>query len=126
MPATVLIIEDNIDNLDLVRFLLAEENYRILTARDGKEGLALARKELPEIILLDLALPEMDGWRLARAVKDDPQTAGIKVVAITAHALPYDRERAMEAGCDGYITKPLDINGFPAQIAAYLKPPQAS
>lgn len=116
----ILVIEDNIDNLDLIRFLLEQEGYEILTAMDGKNGLKICKEQKPEMVLLDLTLPEIDGWHLARLLKNSPDTSSIRVIAITAHVLPGDRERAFEAGCDGYITKPLDINNFPEMIKEYL------
>ncbi|NTU74739.1 MAG: response regulator [Anaerolineaceae bacterium] len=116
----ILVIEDNIDNLDLIRFLLEQEGYEILTAMDGKNGLKICEEQKPDMVLLDLTLPEIDGWHLASRLKKSPETASIRVIAITAHVLPGDRERAFEAGCDGYITKPLDINNFPVTIKEYL------
>lgn len=116
----ILVIEDNIDNLDLIRFLLEQEGYEILTAMDGKNGLKICEEQKPDMVLLDLTLPEIDGWHLASRLKKSPETSSIRVIAITAHVLPGDRERAFEAGCDGYITKPLDINNFPATIKEYL------
>jgi two-component system cell cycle response regulator DivK len=116
----ILVIEDNIDNLDLIRFLLEQEGYEILTAMDGKNGLKICEEQKPDMVLLDLTLPEIDGWHLARRLKNSPETSSIRVIAITAHVLPGDRERAFEAGCDGYITKPLDINNFPVTIKEYL------
>jgi two-component system, cell cycle response regulator DivK len=122
MPkARILVIEDNIDNLDLVRFVLEQEDYEIITATDGKMGWDIAHAQKPDLVLLDLTLPEIDGWDLAGKLKADPETTRIKIVAITAHALPGDRKRALDAGCDGYITKPLDIANFPNQIEGYLK-----
>ena len=119
---TVLVIEDNIDNLDLVRFLLEEEDgFKIITAMDGRDGLDVARKEHPDLILLDLTIPEIDGWNVAQQIKADPATRDIVVVAFTAHILPGDRKRALEAGCDAYISKPLDVPTFASQVAGYIQ-----
>jgi two-component system, cell cycle response regulator DivK len=116
----ILIIEDNVDNLELVRFLLERSHYEVLPAFDGLDGLVAARKEKPDLILLDLSLPGMDGWSVASTLKADPETAFIPVVALTAHSLPSDRRRALESGCDGYLSKPLDIPNFILQVAAFI------
>ena len=105
----VLIIEDNEDNLSLMRLLLERAEYEVLTAQDGITGLELASKEQPEIILLDLAMPDMDGWTVARELKANIQTQNIPIIVVTAHALPKDRERAFEAGCDAFIVKPFSV-----------------
>lgn len=112
MPQTILVIEDNRDNFEMVRFLLEQEGFAVLGAYDGREGLSKAQTEKPALILLDLTLPEIDGWTLAAQLKTDPLTQAIPILALTAHALPGDRKKAMDAGCDGYITKPLDLNEF--------------
>jgi CheY-like chemotaxis protein len=122
MPlANILVIEDNADNFELVRYLLEQAGYEIHGATDGKIGLQRAQELLPDMILLDMSLPEIDGWTLARQLKDDPQTAGILIVALTAHALPGDRKKALDSGCDGYITKPLDVPNFVKVVAMYLR-----
>lgn len=105
----VLIIEDNEDNLSLMRLLLERAEYEVLAAEDGKTGLEIAGKEQPEIILLDLAMPEMDGWEVARELKANILTQNIPIIAITAHGLPKDRERAFEAGCDAFVIKPFSV-----------------
>jgi two-component system cell cycle response regulator DivK len=119
--ATLLVIEDNVDNLDLVRFLLEQSDYVVHGASDGREGLHAAQRLIPDMILLDMSLPEIDGWTVARQLKADPVTAGILVVALTAHALPGDRKKALDAGCDGYISKPLDVPNFISVVATYLR-----
>jgi two-component system cell cycle response regulator DivK len=118
---TILIIEDNSDNLELVSFVLGQAGYNVLSATDGCAGLNLARQELPDMVLLDLTIPEMDGWQVAKELKGDPATAHICVVALTAHTLPGDRKRAFDSGCDGYISKPLDLPNFINEIAALLE-----
>jgi two-component system cell cycle response regulator DivK len=117
---TILVIEDNFDNLELVRFILSQAGYSVLAAADGRTGLSLARQELPDLVLLDLTIPELDGWHVASELKGDPATAGICVVALTAHTLPGDRKRALDSGCDGYISKPLDLPNFVGEIADLL------
>ena len=108
-PSRILVIEDNEDNLSLIRLLLERANYEVVIASDGFTGLELARSEHPDLILLDLAMPEMDGWEVAHKLKSDMITQSIPVIAVTAHALPRDRERAMEAGCDAFIVKPFSV-----------------
>ena len=117
----VVIVEDDADNLELVHILLDQAGFEVLTAMDGQRGLELIQEKLPELVLLDLTIPEIDGWHLAHQLKTDPHTQAIKIVALTAHTLPGDRKRALESGCDGYITKPLDVRNFAAQIRSYLK-----
>ena len=117
----VLVIEDNIDNMDLVRFLLEQVGYEVLEARDGRTGLELAYQKRPDIILLDMSIPEVDGWKVAHQLKNDPQSKSICIIALTAHILPGDRKKALEAGCDGFISKPLDIPNFTGQVDTYLE-----
>lgn len=121
LTAKILVIEDNFDNFELVRFLLEQEGYQVLGASDGRSGLESARADQPDLILLDLSLPEIDGWQIARQLKSDPTTASVALLAITGHTLPGDRERALAAGCDGYISKPLDIPDFLAQVKVFLR-----
>ncbi len=120
----ILVIEDNSDNLELVRFILSQAGYTVLTASDGLTGLNLARQELPDMLLLDLTIPELDGWQVATEIKNNPATANMCVVALTAHTLPGDRKRALDSGCDGYISKPLDLPNFVSEIAALLEKAQ--
>jgi two-component system, cell cycle response regulator DivK len=117
---TILVIEDNVDNLDLVRFLLEEGGYSVAGASDGRSGLEIARDMQPTLILLDLAIPEIDGWSLANMLKADAATGHIPVIALTAYTMPGDRKKALDAGCDGFITKPLDIPNFVSMIEAYI------
>ncbi|MRR30135.1 response regulator [bacterium] len=122
----ILVIEDNFDNLELVRFLLENAGFTVIAAHDGLEGLSVARMILPDLVLTDLTLPEIDGWSLAQQLKGDQLTMDIPVVALTAHTLPGDRQRALESGCDGYLSKPLDIPSFIPSIRHYLKRRQGS
>jgi CheY-like chemotaxis protein len=116
----VLLVEDNEDNFELVRFLLERAGFVVLAGHDGQEALDMARKELPDLILMDLSLPGIDGWTAARELKDDPKTSHIPLMALTAHTLPGDRKRAMESGFDGYISKPIDVVNFGDSITKIL------
>jgi two-component system cell cycle response regulator DivK len=117
----VLLVEDNNDNFELVRYLLERAGYEVLAAYDGQEGLELARQELPDLILMDLSIPKIDGWTAGHELKADPQTAHIPLLALTAHTLPGDRQHAMESGFDGYISKPINVEGFDDRIAKALQ-----
>jgi len=105
--STVLVVEDNLMNLELIVQIL-EDRYEVVTARDGRQGLDLAAGQPPDLIIMDLSLPVLDGWQATRALKQDPGTSTIPVVALTAHAMPGDDERARQAGCDEVLTKPVD------------------
>ena len=106
MSKKVLVVEDDTDNRRIVAKVLAVEGYQVMEAADGVEALAQARAGVPDLILMDLALPNMDGWEATRRLKDDPITSRIPVVALTAFAMRGDEEQAREAGCDDYIPKP--------------------
>jgi two-component system, cell cycle response regulator DivK len=121
MRNRILIVEDDEDNSELVRFLLERAGYGVLAARDGQKGLALARLELPDLILMDLSLPGIDGWTAGKELKTDPRTAEIPLLALTAHTLPGDRKRTLESGFDGYISKPIDVENFARNIAQALE-----
>jgi CheY-like chemotaxis protein len=108
-PTRILIIEDNEDNLALMRLLLERARYDVLEATDGSTGLDIANRERPDIVLLDLAMPEMDGWEVARKLKANILTKDIPIIAVSAHALPKDRARAFKAGCDAFIVKPFSV-----------------
>jgi two-component system, cell cycle response regulator DivK len=116
----VLLVEDNQDNFELVHFLLDRAGYEVLAGHDGREALDMARKELPDLILMDLSMPGMDGWVAGRELKADPATSRIPLLALTAHTLPGDRKRTMESGFDGYISKPIDVVHFGEMIANAL------
>jgi two-component system cell cycle response regulator DivK len=117
----VLLVEDNEDNFELVHFLLERAGYEVLAGHDGQEALDMARQELPDLILMDLSLPGMDGWAAGRELKADPTTSQIPLLALTAHTLPGDRKRAMESGFDGYISKPIDVIHFGEMIGNALE-----
>lgn len=116
----ILVIEDNRDNFRLVKFLLEREGHEIIGASDGLTGIRLAKEESPDLILLDMEIPEIDGWEAARQLKQFPSTKDIPLVALTAHTLPGDKRKALEAGCNGYIAKPIDVPNFTDQIKEYL------
>ena len=113
----VLIVEDNVDNYELVRFLLERAGYETRWARNGREGILMAKEEKPDLILMDLSLPEIDGWTATERIKSDPETKHIPIAALTAHTLPGDRKRALDAGCDGYLSKPMNIALFTDTVA---------
>jgi CheY-like chemotaxis protein len=116
----ILVVEDNEFNMDLVVQLL-EEEYEVLTAFDGAAGLALAESEQPDLILMDLSLPVMDGWEATRRIKANDDLRHIPVIALTAHAMVGDATRALACGCDDYLTKPLDVDLLFQRLDEYLK-----
>jgi CheY-like chemotaxis protein len=108
----VLVVEDNIDTYELVRFVLEKNGYETFLAMNGRDGVNAAQKQTPDLIIMDMSMPEMDGWTATSLIKQDARISKIPLIAVTAHALPNDRKRAMEAGCDEYITKPMDLLDF--------------
>ena len=125
----ILYIEDTENNRILVKRRLEKNGYQVLTAESAGEGLALARAERPELILMDMGMPGTDGWSATRQLKADPELKGIPVIAVTAHAMQGDRQRALEAGCDDYETKPFYFPGLMEKIEALLgsrQPPTAT
>ncbi len=116
----VLVVDDNAANLKLARMLLVGEGFEVRTAGDAEEALALLRDFRPRLILMDLQMPGMDGFALARRLKADPATREIVILALTAYAMKGDEARAREAGCDGYVSKPIDTRTLPALIASHL------
>ena len=117
----ILIVEDNPVNLKLTKVLLVKEGYEVKTAGNAEDALTVLAGFKPKLILMDLQLPGMDGLTLTRKLKGQPETKDIQIVALTAYAMKGDDEKAREAGCRGYITKPIDTQAFPKQIAEYLK-----
>lgn len=105
----ILLIEDNELNRDMLTKRLTRRGHEIIFATDGAQGVEMARSQRPDLVLMDLSLPEIDGWQAARILKNDAGTRQIPVVALTAHAMAGDREKALEAGCDEYATKPVDL-----------------
>lgn len=118
---TILVVEDNPGNRMLIADLLTSNGYRLIEARDGEEGIALAQQERPDLILMDLSLPRLNGWEATRRLKADADLKSIPVVALTAHAMIGDEAKALEAGCDGYIAKPINVWTFVEEIKGYLK-----
>src|SRR3954469_12459227 len=121
-PARVLVVEDNEMNMQLVEYLLEEGGYQIVKAASGEDALSIARGgEAVDLILMDIHLPGIDGLSVIREMKSDPQTGSIPILALTAHAMRGDKDRFLEAGCDGYISKPIDVKTFLTSIRSYLR-----
>ncbi len=120
MKKTVLVIEDNEQNLYLATFILERHGYGVRAARDGATGIDMAAADIPDIILLDIQLPLMDGYAVARQLRLNPHLAQVPIIAVTSYAMAGDREKAIEAGCDGYIEKPINPDTFMAQVEEYL------
>jgi two-component system, cell cycle response regulator DivK len=118
----LLIVEDNLDNMTLLQDVLRALDYEFRTAKDGEAGVALARTYRPDLILMDLSLPKMDGWTATRLLKADPEMKHVPVIALTAHAMRGDRERALAAGCDDYMTKPLNLREFAQKLREFMPP----
>jgi len=119
--AKILIVEDDRDNMGLIRFILERSGYTVLEAYNGQEGVEIARRELPDLIVMDLAMPEMDGWTASRLIRENPATAHIKILVVSVRSLIEDRRRALDAGCDAFITKPMSVANLTAQVAKLLK-----
>ena len=124
--AKILLVEDNEMNRDMLSRRLKRRGFDMVIAIDGQEGLEMASQESPDLVLLDLSLPKVDGWDVARQLKADATTSGIPIIALTAHAMAGDRERAMEVGCDEYDTKPIDMNRLLEKINTMLETHTAS
>ncbi len=118
--ARVLLVEDNEASRDGLSRHLQRKGYVVVLAVDGRQGVNVARAETPDLILMDMSLPVLDGWEATRLLKAGPHTQGIPVIALTAHAMAGDRERALEAGCDDYDTKPIEFPRLLAKIEALL------
>jgi len=108
----ILIVEDNMDNYELVRFVLERNGYNVFLAVNGRDGVDAARLQMPDLIIMDMSLPEMDGWDATARIKKDPKTKHIPLVALTVHTLPADRKRAVDAGVDAYLTKPINMEAL--------------
>ncbi|HET7731880.1 MAG TPA: response regulator [Usitatibacter sp.] len=116
----ILYVEDNDDNVYVLRNRLGRAGFEVIVAADGHEGIALAEREQPDLIVMDLSLPVIDGWEATRRLKASPATATIPVLALSSHAMAGDRERALEAGCDDYDTKPVDFPRLMRKMRALL------
>ncbi len=120
--ARILYVEDNDDNIYMLKHRLERRGFVVLVARDGRAGVEAAREHLPDLILLDLGLPVLDGWEAARLLKQDERTRAIPIIALSAHAMAGDRVQALEAGCNDYGTKPVDFKQLLEKIEALLQP----
>jgi len=120
MTNIVLLIEDNSQNRYLATFLLEKKGYQVVPALDGLMGIELAAKIQPRVILLDIQLPQMDGYEVAQALRKNPQLNHVPIIAVTSFAMLGDREKALTAGCDGYLEKPIDPETFVADIERHL------
>ena len=116
----ILLVEDNELNRDMLARRLARAGFEVLLALDGQEGVDAARRERPDLVLMDMSLPCLDGWAATRVLKADPRTSSIPVIALTAHAMMGDREKALEAGCDEFATKPVDMRLLLETIEKFL------
>ncbi|MDY7020069.1 MAG: response regulator [Cyanobacteriota bacterium] len=119
--AKILLVEDNEMNRDMLKRRLTRKGYDVLIAVDGAEGVELSRSQQPDIILMDMSLPVMDGWQATREIRNFPQTQTVPVIALTAHAMAGDREKCIAAGCDDYDTKPIEFPRLLEKIEALLK-----
>jgi CheY-like chemotaxis protein len=117
---TVLLVEDNEDNRIVYSTILRHFGYKVTEALNGEEGIAKARAEKPDLILMDISIPIIDGWEATQVLKHDPLTRSIPIIALTAHALASDREKAMEVGCDGYLAKPCEPRAVVAEVQRFL------
>jgi CheY-like chemotaxis protein len=119
--AKILLVEDNELNRDMLSRRLEKKGYQVVMAVDGEQGVALAQSEVPDLILLDMSLPSIDGWEAARRIRGAPATSAVPIIALTAHAMSGDREKAIEAGCDDYDTKPVELSRLLGKIQALLE-----
>ena len=114
----ILYVEDNDDNIYMLRSRLMRDGHTVVIATDGAQGVALAASEQPDLVLMDLSLPVLDGWEAARRIKMTPETSHIPIIALTAHAMPGDQEKALAAGCDDFDTKPVELQRLLGKIRA--------
>lgn len=116
----ILVVEDNRDNMILIVDILESLDYNVIQAEDGERGVSLADSERPDLILMDLSLPKMDGWTATRMIKENDDLKHIPIIALTAHAMVGDRERALEAGCNDYMTKPINLQVLATMLTTFL------
>jgi two-component system cell cycle response regulator DivK len=121
MRKRVLVIEDQEDNRTILRDLLSSAGFEVLEARDGFEGIEAAARERPDLILMDIQMPKMDGYEATRRIKADPSTAAIPVIAVTSYALSGDEDKAKAVGCDGYVTKPFSPRALLATVRTWIE-----
>jgi CheY-like chemotaxis protein len=117
----ILIVEDNPLNMELARDLLEARGYTVFEATTAQEGITVAKIEKPDLVLMDVQLPGMDGLTATGILRDDPELHYLRIVALTAHAMKGDEQKVLDAGCNGYISKPIDTRQFPLQVADFLK-----
>ena len=117
----ILVVEDNLDNYELVRTILELVGYDTFLADNGRDGVTAARKQKPDLILMDMSLPEMDGWNATKLIRQNPETAHIPMIALTVHTLPLERKRALDAGVDAYLSKPYDASQLIRLVESTLK-----
>jgi CheY-like chemotaxis protein len=117
----ILLVEDNEMNRDMLSRRLQRRDYEVVMAVDGEQGVALAQTEAPDLVLMDMSLPLLDGWEATRRLKAAPETRAVPILALTAHAMSSDREKALAAGCDDYDTKPIELSRLLAKIEALLE-----
>jgi CheY-like chemotaxis protein len=118
--AKILLVEDNEENRDMLSRRLTRRGYEVVNALDGGQGVAMAQSEIPDLILMDMDLPVLNGWEATRQLKAAPETQAIPIIALTAHAMMGDREKAIDAGCDDYDTKPIEFSRLLGKIEAFL------
>src|SRR5262249_37149194 len=126
LMARILVVEDSPDIRALVRMLLEPSGHQVLFASDGREGVEAAKREKPDLVLMDLSLPVLSGWEATRQIKTDPETSEVTVIAVTAHAMQGDRDRALAAGCDGFLSKPIDEETFETEVSRWVSRPRVS
>ena len=117
----ILLVEDNEMNRDMLTRRLERRGFQVVSAVDGRAGIAMGEQEAPDLILMDMSLPDLDGWEATRLLKSSSRTRSIPIIALTAHAMSGDRERAMEAGCDDYDTKPVDLSRLLEKIDSLIR-----
>jgi CheY-like chemotaxis protein len=117
---TVLLVEDNEDNRTVYRTILEHFGYQVIEAKNGEDGIRMAREEKPDLILMDISIPVVDGWEATRILKSEEPTASIPIIALTAHALATDRAKAVEVGCDGYLAKPCEPRRVVAEVERFI------
>lgn len=120
MSKRILVVEDNPDNRILITDVLASMSFEVLVADDGSQGVSMAQENVPDLILMDLSLPVKDGWTAAAEIKNDEALKHIPIIALTAHAMVGDREKAIKAGCDDYISKPIDLRELTSKLKHFL------
>ncbi|MEW6163148.1 MAG: response regulator [Nitrospirota bacterium] len=120
-PKKILVVDDNQDSRELIVKVLKGKGYQMIEATDGEEALEKAVAERPDLILMDISIPKIDGFEVTRRLKSREEFQNVPIVALTAHAMKGDREKALEAGCEGYISKPINVRELPEQIRSYIK-----